>query len=136
VDFLGICSWRLLLTCLLILQKLPSVIGPLIYCQKHILHYNCHSHPHIWGCLGQKLLLVTSCTFFCVWFFSIIRSGWEERLVLWSFHTDPVAQSEIEYAWSDWAIILQWVWYLILSSHVVHSGPRLLFLVLLPFYSR
>lgn len=129
--FLGIYSWRLLLTCSLTSQKIPSASGPLIYCQKHIHHCHCRSHLPIWGCLGRKLLPVTGHASFYIWHFSIIPSGWEKCMDVWSFHTDPIAKNEIECAWSDWAIF-QWVWYLVLVPDY-SSGPRFL---LLPFSCR
>lgn len=59
------------------------------------------------GMSGPQIIAGNSYTFFYVWHVSITPSGWEEHLVLWSFHTDSVAQSEIECTWSDWAIIFQ-----------------------------
>ena len=95
---LGIYYWWLLLTCSLTSQKIRSVSGPLIYCQKHIRHCLCRSHLPIWGCLSRKLLPVTGHTFFYIWHFSITLSGWEKCMDVWCFHADTNAQNEIECA--------------------------------------
>ena len=120
------------LICSLTSKKIPSASGPLIYCQKHIHHCHCRSHLPIWGCLGRKLLPVTGHTSFCIWHFSIIHSGWEKCMDVWSFHTNSVAQNEIKCAWSDWAIF-QWVFIPGILVPNYSSGPRLLFL---PFSCR